>query len=251
MRIDCPYCGERDARRVRLSRRRRASSGRDPARSRMPRKRLATTTSICATIRPGRTRELWYHAGGLPRLARRRRATRARTRSVASRPRAQTRRPAEPPLMRSAPTGAARRSASPRGGLIDRTQHAVASPSTARAIAAIPATRWPRRCWRTACAWSGARFKYHRPRGILTAGLGGAERAGRAAQRRAARAEHARDRRSSCIDGLVAASQNRWPSLALRSAGGQRAARAAASARASTTRPSCGRRRSGRSSTSR
>ena len=41
----------------------------------------------------------------------------------------------------------------------------------------------------------GRSFKYHRPRGILTAGLRGAERAGRAAHRRAARAEHARHHR--------------------------------------------------------
>ena len=39
----------------------------------------------------------------------------------------------------------------------------------------------------------GRSFKYHRPRGIFTAGSGGAERAGRAAHRRAARAEHAGD----------------------------------------------------------
>ena len=49
------------------------------------------------------------------------------------------------------------------------------------ADAALPATRWPRRCSPTASRWSGASFKYHRPRGVLTAGLGGAERAGRAA----------------------------------------------------------------------
>ncbi len=38
----------------------------------------------------------------------------------------------------------------------------------------------------------GRSFKYHRPRGILTAGLRGAECAGRAALRRAARAEYPR-----------------------------------------------------------
>ena len=59
----------------------------------------------------------------------------------------------------------------------------------------------------------GRSFKYHRPRGILTAGSGGAERAGRAAHRRAARAEHAATS-VELYDGLEAASQNRWPSLA-------------------------------------
>ena len=39
------------------------------------------------------------------------------------------------------------------------------------------ATRSPRRCSPTACIWSGGSFKYHRPRGILSRRLGGAERA--------------------------------------------------------------------------
>ena len=38
----------------------------------------------------------------------------------------------------------------------------------------------------------GRSFKYHRPRGILSAGLRGAQRAGRAAHRRPARAQHPR-----------------------------------------------------------
>ena len=50
----------------------------------------------------------------------------------------------------------------------------------------------------------------------------------------------------SSTTGSIAASQNRWPSLALRHRRRQRPALAAFSPRASTTRPSCGRRRSGR-----
>ena len=52
----------------------------------------------------------------------------------------------------------------------------------------------------------------------------GAQRARRAAPRRAPRAQLARHHRSSCSTGLVADSQNRWPSLALRPARDQRTA---------------------------
>ena len=67
-----------------------------------------------------------------------------------------------------------------------------ASPSTAGAIRAMPATRWPRRCSPTASRWSARSFKYHRPRGIVAARRRGAERAGPARQRRAHRAQPAR-----------------------------------------------------------
>ena len=42
----------------------------------------------------------------------------------------------------------------------------------------IPATRLPRRCSRTGVSLVGRSFKYHRPRGVLAARIGGAERAG-------------------------------------------------------------------------
>ena len=86
----------------------------------------------------------------------------------------------------------------------------------------------------------GRSFKYHRPRGILTAGLGRAERAGRVARRRAARAEHARDHRRA-----LRRPRRREPEplavAAPSTSGGQRLALAVLPGRASTTRPSCGR----------
>ena len=70
----------------------------------------------------------------------------------------------------------------------------------------------------------GRSFKYHRPRGIFTAG---AEEPNALVElRRGARREpNTRATVIELFDGLDAASQNRWPSLTLRSAGGQRAAR--------------------------
>ena len=65
-------------------------------------------------------------------------------------------------------------------------------------------------------------FKYHRPRGVLFGGLGGAERAGHARPTGADRAEHPRRRSSRPRRPAPSSSQNAWPSLALRLQRGQR-----------------------------
>jgi sarcosine oxidase subunit alpha len=89
----------------------------------------------------------------------------------------------------------------------------------------------------------GRSFKYHRPRGIMTAGS--EEPSALVTLRSGARAEpNTRATTVQLFDGLDAASQNRWPSLALD-------VMSINQSRASTTRRSCGRRSSGRSSTSR
>ena len=64
----------------------------------------------------------------------------------------------------------------------------------------------------------GRSFKYHRPRGILTAG---SEEPNALVELRtgARREPNTRATTAELYDGLDAASQNRWPSLALRPAG--------------------------------
>ena len=87
-----------------------------------------------------------------------------------------------------------------------------ASPSTGADIAAIPAIRWPRRCSPTACGSSAAPSSTTDPRGILTAGP--EEPNALVELRSGARREpNTRATTAELYDGLVAASQNRWPSL--------------------------------------
>ena len=98
-------------------------------------------------------------------------------------------------------------------GRLDRPLEAAALPLRRHdLLPAIPATRSPRRCSPTACTLVGRSFKYHRPRGILTAGSEEPNALVELRDGRAARAEHARHD-AELYDGLVAASQNRWPSL--------------------------------------
>ena len=69
----------------------------------------------------------------------------------------------------------------------------------------------------------GRSFKYHRPRGIVSAGAEEPNAlVGDRRRRTARRAEPARHRRSSSTTGWSRESQNRWPSLALRFRRGQR-----------------------------
>ena len=78
------------------------------------------------------------------------------------------------------------------GGRIDRPRPC-ASPSTAALSRALPATRWPRRCWPTACTWSAAPSSTT-GRAASVGRRGGAERAGRASTAAPGRrAEPARD----------------------------------------------------------
>ncbi|WP_374684854.1 2Fe-2S iron-sulfur cluster-binding protein [Mesorhizobium sp. J428] len=95
----------------------------------------------------------------------------------------------------------------------------------------------------------GRSFKYHRPRGILTAGA--AEPNALVTVSSGGRIEpNTRATMQELYAGLEATSQNRWPSLGF-DLGAVNGAFRPSSAPASTTRPSCGRRPSGRSSTSR
>ena len=96
----------------------------------------------------------------------------------------------------------------------------------------------------------GRSFKYHRPRGVLTAGSE-EPNALVTVGHGAAATPNTRATVQEVYDGLVAFSQNRWPSLRFDLMAVERPARAAASARGSTTRPSCGRRPGGSGSTSR
>ncbi len=95
----------------------------------------------------------------------------------------------------------------------------------------------------------GRSFKYHRPRGPVTAGS--AEPNALMEIGEGARVDpNTRATMVELYEGLSARSQNRWPSLDFDWAR-ELARRGLLSRRASTTRPSCGRRASGRRSTSR
>ena len=96
----------------------------------------------------------------------------------------------------------------------------------------------------------GRSFKYHRPRGIFSAGP--EEPNALVELRTGARREpNTKATTVELYDGLEAQSQNRWPSLAFDLRAVNQLARRRCSWPASTTRPSCGRRRSGRSCMSR
>ena len=94
---------------------------------------------------------------------------------------------------------------------IDRSRRS-RSPSTAAPTAAIPATRWRRRCWRTGCTWSAGRSS-------ITGRAASSPPARRSPMRWSSCAQGARREPNTrattaeLYDGLVAASQNRWPSL--------------------------------------
>ena len=96
----------------------------------------------------------------------------------------------------------------------------------------------------------GRSFKYHRPRGILTAGSEEPNALVELRTRRAARAQH-RATIAELYDGLVAASQNRWPSLRFDLMAVNQLARAAPRRGLLLQDLHVAGRRSGRSSTSR
>ena len=87
----------------------------------------------------------------------------------------------------------------------------------------------------------GRSFKYHRPRGILTAGSEEPNALVELAHRRAARAQHARDDGRALRRARRATARTAGRRSRLRPARGEPARLARSSARASTTRPSCGR----------
>ena len=99
-----------------------------------------------------------------------------------------------------------------QGGRIDRSTAPRASPSTAGATRAIPATRSPRRCSPTACISSGAASSIT---GRAASSTAGSEEPNALVQLgEGARTEpNCAPPRSSSTTGWSAASQNRWPSL--------------------------------------
>ena len=167
---------------------------------------MGRITSICATIPQGAHRELWYHGAGCH-------AWLVVTRDLSH-------------AMRfwrsSSRAGRCHERAIdlPSGGLIDRRQAARVSRFDGKTLfRALPAIRWPRRCWPMASRWSGA-VSNITGRAAFSRRVGGAERAGGVARGRAARAEYARD-----DGGVVRGAGGEQPepvSLAeIRSAGGQ------------------------------
>ena len=248
MRIPCPHCGERDSRRVRLS---RATPRRTPARRQDPASASTSFDYVYLRDNPrGPHREFWYHArgcrpGSSSAATRDARDLRVETRSAV----ATGRRDGE--AASGEPSASARPYRLAAGGLVDRASAACASPSTAKRFRAIPATRWPRRCSPTACGWSAA------PSNIT--GRAASSRPGprsptrwSSCARGARREPNTRATTIELFDGLEAHSQNRWPSLAFRPDRRAQFPRSRRSCRpASTTRPSCGRPPSGRRSTSR
>ena len=120
------------------------------------------------------------------------------------------------------------------------------SASTARAYAGFAGDTLASALLANGVKLVGRSFKYHRPRGILTAG---SEEPNALVELRtgARREPNTKATTVELYDGLEAASQNRWPSLRLRRRCRSTSCSRRSSSPASTTRPSCGRRRSGRS----
>ncbi len=118
---------------------------------------------------------------------------------------------------------------------------ACASPSTAGATRALPATRWPRRCSPTASTWSAAASSIT---GRAASSPPASRSPTRSCSSSVARAPSPTSRATQIelYDGLVAASQNCWPCVDF-DLGASTICFSRFSRRASTTRPSCGRQR--------
>ena len=231
MRIPCPYLRRARRSRVHLSRRRRARAARPGG----PMRREPVHRLRLPARQPGRaaSASYWYHA---PAAAPGSWSTRdTRTHEIAAARRAgRGRRPTSGRDL-AAPTAVA------GGGSIDRGQPLAFTLRRPRAMtgyagrhAGLGAARQRRAAGRPLVQVSPAARHPHRR-------VGGAERAGRAAHRRAARAEHAGDHgralrraRGSEPEPLAVARASTCCAV-------NQPARAAASAPASTTRPSCGR----------
>ena len=166
-------------------------------------------TSTCATIRPARIANIGITSPG---CRERWLGRHARHRTHEDRT-AQSGRDAEC-------RGAKRRDRTPRQPLPARRQRRPDRPRRAARLSlrrraarrAIPATRSPPRCSPSAVRLVGRSFKYHRPRGVLTAGP---EEPNALVELRAGarREPNTRATTTELFDGLEATSQNRWPSL--------------------------------------
>ena len=161
--------------------------------------------------------ELWYHGAGCRSWFKVRRNTRTHE-IIASAPADQSLpddpSPAPPPPGPDRSMGIGRDAAVETADRAARSIARVrsASNTTACATRATPATRSPLRFSRTACISSARSFKYHRPRGIYSAG---AEEPNALVQlARGARTEpNTRATTLELYDGLIASSQNCWPSV--------------------------------------
>ena len=243
MRIPCPYCGERDIEEFAyLGDATRAAAAIRPRRRRAAafvRLRLSARQSARAASRALVSR------ARLPRAGSWSRAIRARTRSLARgvRGRARGARRVNGPH--------ARPFASRAAASIDRAQHAVVHLRRPAPISG----------YRRRHAGLGAAGQRRAPgRPLLQVSPPARHPHGRARRSRtrwsscatgARREPNTRATTVELYDGLDAASQNRWPSLRFDLLAVNSLLAPILSAPASTTRPSCGRRRSGRRSTSR
>ncbi len=136
-------------------------------------------------------------------------------------------------------------------GRLDAGQDRRASPSTASPIPASRATRSPRRCSPTACISSAARSSITGRAASCPPARKSPTRWSRSSATRRASSRTCAPPCRSSMTGSTAQSQNRWPSLAFDVGARQRHRCRRCFRPASTTRPSCGRRRPGRTSTSR
>jgi sarcosine oxidase subunit alpha len=135
-----------------------------------------------------------------------------------------------------------------RGGLIDRAQ-SLSFSFDGRRYGGHPGDTLASALLANGVRLVGRSFKYHRPRGIW--GLGSEEPNALVELRGGARREpNTRATTAELFEGLDATSQNRWPSLGF-DVMAVNGCSAPSSRPASTTRPSCGRRRSGRGCTNR
>ena len=197
--IPCPWCGPRSQ--IEFTYGGDATSTRPTPRC--ARRRRGSPSSICATIPPARTTSCGCTApvaGSGSACG----ATRARMTILAS---ARARRGAAGGRRDDASAFVCRRAA-----IVDRVAAAGVRVRRRAATRAIPATRSPRRCSPTACTSSRAASS-------ITGRAASSPPAARSRMRwcssRAARAPSptCARRRAELYDGLVAASQNRWPSL--------------------------------------
>ncbi len=217
MRISCPYCGERDHAEFTYLRRRRAPPRPGPA-TRGTTRRRSSTTSTCATTRRAH-REFGTTGGCRAWLVverdvtthaisgRRRRDWPQRERPMTDPPAHARRRVEERAAPAPASAGTATEpfrtsTAAPRARLHLRRQGHAGQPGDTLASALLA----------NGVRLVGRSFKYHRPRGILSAG---SEEPNALVELRsgARREPNTRATAAELFDGLEARSQNRWPSL--------------------------------------
>ena len=206
MRIKCPYCGERDAQEFTY----RGAAGVQRPDPDAPGAQGAFIDYVYLRDNPaGSARRALVSPRRLPLVARRRARhahARDRERRASLRPSLQDIRlmPAD-----CASTGLG---GSESGGLIDRTR-TLSFTFDGRPIRGHPGDTLASALLANGVTLVGRSFKYHRPRGILTAG---SEEPNALVELRAGarREPNTRATVAELYDGLVARSQNRWPSLA-------------------------------------